>query len=947
MRFYEDLTHLQKNRMPQRAYYIPENDGACTLLNGQWDFRYYPADYLEEETDDRWDTIPVPSCWQLLGYEHPNYANSSYPYPVDMPYVPNENPMGIYRREFTVEQPQNRHYLVFEGVSSCLELYINGSFAGYSQGSHLQAEFDITDLVVPGANMVLAKVRKWCSGSYLEDQDFFRFNGIFRDVYLLSRPQGHIRDISLVTEDNRICIGLEGEAQVSLYDGKTLLDSRFVREQGSFTVEKPVLWNAEQPYLYDLVFEQAGETIRQRVGFVRYSVNSDGAFCVNGVPVKLKGVNRHDTHPTKGWCMSEEDLLLDLKQMKKLNINTIRTSHYPPTPKFLSMCDEMGFYVMLETDLESHGFGYRLPDFPGYDMVEHPEAWPCSRPEWKDAFLDRMVRAYHRDKNHSCIFSWSTGNESGHGDNHYEMIKFLRSVDSHRLIHSEDCSRSSETYPEFYNRTDMYSRMYTSPAFLAEYAKDESRTLPFFLCEYSHAMGNGPGDVKDYWDVIWQSPKLIGGCIWEWTDHTVLENGVGKYGGDWNEATHDGNFCCDGLTFHDRSFKAGSLNTKAVYQNMRCTLEAGSLHVTNLFDFTNLDKYTLRYTLIRDGELLEEKQLRLILAPKETAVLPVAAVESCRYGAYVECRLLDDTGYEVALTQLEVPAVKENLVAEGAPAEITETRHSFLVSGEGFQYTVSRRSGQLISIQKDGRELLTDRVRLTVLRAPTDNDQYIKNKWLREVGLFRSECLDRLCDKCYSCTAQGNTVTVEGSLAGISRVPFLRYRLQYTFFADGTLKVSLSGHIREDCVWLPRLGFEFRVPRQLDGFRYFGRGPWENYRDMYAHAPLGFYESNARQEYVPYIMPQEHGNHTGGRLLESESGLTFRSNGTFEFAVSHFSADQLTKAMHTDALTPEDTLIRIDYKNSGVGSNSCGPELLEPYRLNEKHIDRFEFYISL
>ena len=445
MRFYEDLNILEKNRLPQRAYYIPENEGGYQLLNGTWDFCYYQADILEETVPAKWDSIPVPSCWQLYGYENPNYTNINYPYPVDPPYVPDENPMGIYRRRFTVAKPENRHYIVFEGVSSNVELYINGKFAGYSQGSHLQAEFDITQLVIPGENEILAKVRKWCSGSYLEDQDFFRFNGIFRDVYLLSRPQGHIRDIHIVTEGNQILVDFEGSAKITLYDGKELLASCQAENKAAFTVENPTLWNAEKPYLYDLVFTYGEEILRQRVGFVRYTLDAESAFCVNGVRVKLKGINHHDTHPTKGWYESDEDLLLDLQQMKKLNINTIRTSHYPPTPKFLNFCDEMGFYVMLETDLETHGFAarYACETFsPGYDMVENPDEWTCSMPQWKEAYVDRMSRAYHRDKNHSCIFSWSTGNESGHGPNHMAMAEFIRLSEKLGILNEKgiDCT---------------------------------------------------------------------------------------------------------------------------------------------------------------------------------------------------------------------------------------------------------------------------------------------------------------------------------------------------------------------------------------------------------------------------------------------------------------------------------------------------------------------------
>ncbi len=946
MRFYEDLNHIQENRLPQRAYYIPEGKAVRTLLNGTWDFRYYKADFLAEKEISHWDTVSVPGCWQLQGYDHPQYTNQRYPYPVDMPYVPDENPLGIYRRKFSVEDPEACHYLVFEGVSSNLELYINDRYVGYSQGSHLQAEFDITAFVHAGENEILAKVRKWCSGSYLEDQDFFRFNGIFRDVYLLSRPQGHIRDIHIVTEGDQIRIDFEGEGDIDLYDGGHLLDSCHASQKAVFTVEKPVLWNAEKPYLYDLVFTSAGEIIRQRVGFVTYSINEELAFCVNGVPVKLKGINRHDTHPTNGWCQTLEELRYDLQQMKKLNMNTIRTSHYPPAPEFLNLCDEMGFYVMLETDLESHGFADRIPGKYGYDMVDHPEAWPCGRPEWRESFMDRMERAYHRDKNHTCIFSWSTGNESGHGPNHRAMADFIRKVDSRRLVHIEDASRDSEHHPWQMFSSDLYSRMYPSVEQVEKYAQDPNIPQPVFLCEYSHAMGNGPGDLKDYWDLFYRYPKLIGGCIWEWTDHTVLVDGVAKYGGDFGEDTHDGNFCADGLTFHDRSFKAGALFAKAAYQNIRCEWKDGVLSVTNLFDFTNLKEYTFRYAICADGEILEERTRNLDLEPKATACLPVTAPDSCEYYAYCNCFLYDSTGYEVAMSQLELD-VPCAALPQARPAQVVETEDAFIAQGTGFRYEISRHLGQLISIRKNGEELLTDRMRLTVMRAPIDNERKLKGQWYRAIGAWGDAGFDQVRHKCYRCTLEGNVVTVEGALAAISYVPFFQFRMQYRFFADGSVEVSLSGEVAEHSIWLPRLGFELRVPQKKDAFRYVGRGPGENYCDMYLHAPLGVYSSTAEKEYVPYIMPQEHGNHTGVKLLEMENGLTFRAEKGFECNVSHYSAMQLMMAQHTDELSPEDTIIRIDYKNSGLGSNSCGPELMEKYRLSEKKVENFTFRICV
>lgn len=359
MRNYEDLNRIQENRMPQRAYYIPENDDACTMLNGEWDFEFYSRDYDPKPAQK--GKIDVPSCWQCRGYEKPYYTNVIYPYPVDPPYVPNDNPLGVYTRKFEIKDKQKKHYIVFEGVCSCVELYINDKYVGYSQGSRLQAEFDISDYVKNGKNKVCAKVYKWCSGSYLEDQDCFRYNGIFRDVYILSRPLGHIKDIDIRTTDNSIKVEFEGSAKISLYDPEgRFLASQMSDGKAEFPVESPQMWTAETPRLYDLVFENAGEVIRQSTGFVKYGINERSAFTVNGVEVKLKGVNHHDTHPTNGYTMTDEEILNDLRLMKKMNINCIRTSHYPPTPRFLEFCNRMGFYVMLETDIEIHGFKNRF-----------------------------------------------------------------------------------------------------------------------------------------------------------------------------------------------------------------------------------------------------------------------------------------------------------------------------------------------------------------------------------------------------------------------------------------------------------------------------------------------------------------------------------------------------------------------------------------------------------
>ena len=949
MRIYENLSKICDNREPQRAYYMPNN---CVMLNGEWNFKFYEADFEESYIEKEWGKIDVPSCWQARGYESPNYVNVAYPIPYDPPFVPTKNPMGIYMREFDVTDTSRKTYIVFEGVSSFLELYINDKYVGYSMGSHLQAEFDISDFVVKGKNKITAKVRKWCLGTYLEDQDSFRYNGIFRDVYLLSRPEGHIRDIDIKTEKNSINISFDGEAEVSVYDAdEKLISSQYAKKAVSFEIEAPVLWNAEKPYLYEVKFEYKGEVITQKVGFVTYGIGESYEFLVNGREVKLKGVNHHDTHPENGWTMTDKEIMDDLLLMKKLNINTIRTSHYPPTPKFLEMCDELGFYVMLETDLETHGGVNREAGGKGYDCLGNPE-WPCENPEFAEAFLERMERAYNRDKNHACIFSWSTGNESGHGKNHVAMLEYIKSVDKKRLTHAEDASKESEM-SEFYgvdttsyaDRTDIYSRMYESTEGMLQKAENPDFKHPYFLCEYAHAMGNGPGDVCDYWDIIYKYPKLIGGCIWEWADHTFLENGVAKYGGDFKcEVTNDGNFCCDGMVFYDRSLKAGSLEIKAAYQYMDCALAGDELEVLNRYDFTNLSEYTFKYEVKVDGEVIEENTLSLDIEPKAKKRIKISLPEKAGLGAFVNCYLLDKSGYAVAQKQLEIKVKEDGKKLCGAPCAVSETDSFIIFEGDGFKYRFSKDLGTFVSIEKAGKEQLGAPIRITSMRAPVDNERNIKNKWYWE-NIWQGENIDRQFDKVYSCERRNNEVTVTASLAGVSRTPYFRYTVKYSVFADGTVKTELSGKVKECCMWLPRLGFEIIAPYENAGFRYFGMGPYENYADMHHASMIDFFDSSADKEYVPYVMPQEHGNHTRVKLLSIKDGLSFKAETEMEINVSNYGAKALAAAMHTDELRKSgQTVIRIDYKNSGLGSNSCGPVLLEKYRLSEKDI-KFTFYM--
>lgn len=932
MREYENLNQLHTNREPARTHYIPydsfekavrgerSESAYYQLLNGVWDFKFYERDIDEEETIQYTDSIPVPSCWQCYGYEEPYYTNVNYPYPVDPPYVPDDNPMGVYRRNITLTQEWSvrRTYIVFEGVSSHLSLYVNGTFVGSSMGSHLPAEFELTGFLRPGENELTVKVRKWCLGSYLEDQDFFRYNGIFRDVYLLSRDADRLWDLEIKADDKAITYTGAGTCTILDQDGKEA------------DLTSPVLWNAEKPYLYTAVIQHGTEYIAQRVGLRRIAVSPIGELLINGVAVKLKGINHHDTHPEHGYYETDEEIRRDLLLMKSLNMNCIRTSHYPPTPYFLELCDELGFYVVDETDIETHGFTNRNPG-AGYD-VESMD-WICRQPEWEAAYVERAVRMVERDKNHPCVILWSLGNESGYGENFAAMSRWIHMRDNSRLVHYEGANVSGNP-----DTVDVTSYMYPDIQYIDELAQSDDMR-PVFLCEYSHAMGNGPGDPMDYWRLIYSRPKLIGGCIWEWADHTFIRGGVCLYGGDFGEMTEDGNFCCDGLVFHDRSFKAGTLEAKRAYQPMWTEWENGQLKVQNCYDFTNLSEFTLNWAIEADGAVFDTGSAVLELPPHtaKTVDLGFRLPEACSLGCYLNLSLVRD-GAEYAVSQHEMAVAK-------TPAAYCETsgsisfdreKDTILIQGDGFVHRFNAQYGML----EDINGLTDGMASLSAWRAPTDNDRQIKLKWGYMNGdNWAGQNLNRSFSKVYSCTVQDNAITVTGSLSGVARSPFFRYTAVYRFFDDGSISVRLSGRVKEECIWLPRLGFTFKVPKSSGSFTYFGMGPGETYCDLHHYAKTGLYQSSAAQEYVPYIMPQEHGNHYGTKLLKLENGLTFAADDTFEINVSEYTADMLTNAAHTDELSKDDSInVRIDYKVSGIGSGSCGAQLIDDYKLDEKEI---------
>lgn len=984
MALLQDASVLQIGREPERAYYLPYSSKTAALdcgdsdltlsLNGEWGFAYYNRVFdVEDEVfspDHAFaETIPVPSNWQLHGYDVPQYTNVEYPIPVDAPFVPDDNPAGVYGRDFDIPADWNGRqvYLRFEGVAPCLLVYVNGQEVGYSQGSHLPSEFDITPYIKAGKNRLTVLVAKWCAGTYLEDQDFYRMSGIFRDVYILSRPKTHLWDYFIHTDLDAACRNaritvdytLSGggeDVTMELYapDGKPIAG-----DSSGFDVKDAVLWTAETPHLYTLLFHCNGEWICEKVGIRKVEVSEKGELLINGVSVKLKGVNRHDMHPDYGYVTPRNLLEQELIDMRRLNINTIRTSHYPNTPEFYKLCDKYGFYVVDETDIENHGY---TTCFSGEDYQYQPfnNRWPCQNPMFREAYLDRARRMVERDKNRACVFMWSMGNESGYGENHILMSKWIRSRDTSRLVHYEGANVVGNP-----DTVDVVSYMYPQLADLEKWATNNDMR-PVFLCEYCHAMGNGPGDMRDYWELFEKYPKLIGGCIWEWADHSVKRDGKYLYGGDFGETPHDGNFCVDGLVFPDRSLKAGSKNAKAVYQYIRARyLGDGKIEVENRHNFIDLCGYRMVVTLVCDETEMVVGETELSAAPGKSEVVqvPFDMPKACALGAYLTMsfRLKESTwyaeaGYEVAFCQAELPVPRKprQIPATGTLA-VTESKERITVSGDGFSYGFHKLYGVIDSLQKDGKELLAARAKVSAWRAPTDNDRYIKLKWGSYYENYRNNAgMNLSYNKCYGirlAEQSENRVVIAADTAIVTnaKAPLVVVHTVYTITPDGGIVHDIQGRVLDSAPYLPRFGMEYTFVKGAEQLEYFGMGPDENYQDMHAHARMGYFSSTVSEQYVPYIMPQEHGNHTGVRLvrLACGKGTVEVTGDELEMSALHYTARDLDCAQHDWELTPRDeTILRIDYRVSGIGSGSCGPQLLEKYRLSEKQVS-YRFVMRL
>ncbi len=910
--------------LPPRAYYIPfdgsetqhtrrEDSARFLSLNGVWKITPYACvadaeNFFEREGDKE---INVPFCVQFYGYDYFQYTNVKYPFPFNPPKIPAQNPCYHLSRKFDYKGGGEKAYLVFEGVDSCFYVYLNGKEVGFSQISHRISEFDVTPYIKEGENKLDVLVLKWCKGSYLEDQDKWRFTGIFRDVYLLRRPEGHIVDFKITTdisgEDGIVEFENRSDATASL----TLCDKTQTAEGGKrvrFEVKNARLWSAETPYLYDLTIECAHETIYQRVGICTSEVK-DGIFLFNHKPVKFYGVNRHDFHPQKGMAVGYEDMLADIKLMKKLSVNAVRTSHYPASPLFLELCSEYGLYVMSESDVECHGCVLKNGDYDtkNFSVLAEDE-------DFKEAFLLRQIVNVETNKNMPCVVMWSIGNESGWGKNLIAAAEEVKRRDD-RPVHYEGIFYCDRKKYDYYNAPlDVVSRMYPTWQWMKDgYLSDKKEKRPLVLCEYAHAMGNGPGSLEEYWRVMESSPRFMGGFIWEWKDHGILTEQGYRYGGDFGEKQHDGNFCIDGIVAPDLKLKAGTLMMKKAYQPLAFEKRGGELVVFNKNYFA-AECGTL--CLERAGSM--EKHAVLI-GPRESVCIPAEGDFNVRYfreGAEDECAR--EQFYTAPEKQIPFTASQFSVSEEEGLLRVT--------AGET-KYALDLKTGEIESVTKGNERY--GRIALNLWRAPLDNDMFIRKKW-EESGLMDA----RPRVKKYRVTQEGITFRIEA--ASVGRSPVLKAELCYSFAEEGVrIDVVYKVLQARKLVFLPRIGFALKLPAAYHKLRYLAYGERETYCDCRSFAFKGEYEGEVASQYHRYVKPQESGSHCGAEWAEVTDGTNLiRAEGMKSFSALPYSAEELTKAKHDDELPISDaTYFSADLWMSGLGTNACGPLPDEEYRV--------------
>ena len=1000
-RYYENLSVLHENTMPARAYYIPasrrmdnlvehrEESDRMQLLNGTWKFQYFNSIYdiqdsfFEKNYDtENFDEIQVPSVWQMAGYDTHQYTNIRYPFPFDPPYVPQDIPCGAYVHtfEYSRDEKASKAFLNFEGVDSCFYVWINGSYIGYSQVSHMTSEFDVTDVLQDGTNTVAVLVMKWCDGSYLEDQDKFRMSGIFRDVYILKRPKQAISDYHIKTRIEDMLAKVEIEMKFySPLNVKISIEDRngavvalgSIAEEGTAVLEiaSPELWNTENPYLYKLILETENEVIVDHIALRKIEIK-DQVIYLNGQKIKFRGVNRHDSDPVTGFTISLEQLTTDLTLMKQHNFNAIRSSHYPNAPFFYEMCDKYGFMVIDEADIEAHGpfMIYRKED-TDYNRFKRWNEKIADDPVWEEAIVDRVKLMVERDKNRFCIVMWSMGNESAYGCNFEKALEWTKNFDPDRITQYESARYRNydETYD--YSNLDVYSRMYPALSEIQEYL-DKDGSKPFLLVEYCHSMGNGPGDFEDYFQMIQDNDKMCGGFVWEWCDHAIAhgtaENGktIYAYGGDHGEEIHDGNFCMDGLVYPDRTVHTGLLEYKNVYRPARVisyNKESGELVLHNYMDFDDLKDYVkISYELTQDGLVISKGILpEFSVAPhgegKTNLKINVPENGKCYlkliYHLKKELPLLDEDhilGFdEIEVSQKDAKCqLAEKWVEKtvtDSELQVSEDDTQIHIKGREFAYTIDRRTALFTEMKFAGREYLNHPMELNIWRAPTDNDMYIKSEW-------KKAHYDKAYTRAYTTEVvqgkHGVKITSHASVVAETVQKILDVTITWKIEAAGKIDADIAVTKDDEFPDLPRFGVRMFLDKKLSAARYFGMGPQESYCDKHQAASHGLYHANVDDLHEDYIRPQENGSHYDCEYVElnnSRYGIVVSAENAFSFNASYYTQEELEKKTHNYELTESDSVVFcVDYALNGIGSNSCGPVVLDQYRFDDV-LFRFQF----
>ncbi len=1000
-RYYENLSVLHENTMPARAYYIPaskrmdnlvehrEESDRMQLLNGTWKFQYYNSIYdiqgsfFEKDYDTKnFDEIQVPSVWQMAGYDTHQYTNIRYPFPFDPPYVPQDIPCGVYAHTFVYHKDENapKAFLNFEGVDSCFYVWINGSYVGYSQVSHMTSEFDITDILQDGENTIAVLVMKWCDGSYLEDQDKFRMSGIFRDVYILKRPEQAICDYYVKTKVEDLLAKVELDVKfyapvsvkISIEDENgAVVAIGSVEKEGTAELEiaNPELWNTENPYLYKLILETENEVIVDHLALRKIEIK-DQVIYLNGQKIKFRGVNRHDSDPVTGFTISVEQITTDLTLMKQHNFNAIRSSHYPNAPFFYEMCDKYGFMVIDEADIEAHGpfMLYRKED-TDYNRFKRWNERIADDPAWEAAIVDRVKLMVERDKNRFCIVMWSMGNESAYGCNFEKALEWTKKFDPDRITQYESARYRNydETYD--YSNLDVYSRMYPALSEIQEYL-DKDGSKPFLLVEYCHSMGNGPGDFEDYFQMIQDNDKMCGGFVWEWCDHAInhgiAENGktIYAYGGDHGEDIHDSNFCMDGLVYPDRTVHTGLLEYKNVYRPARVVSydkESGELVLHNYMDFDDLRDYVkISYELTQDGLVINKgKVSEVSVAPhsegKTNLKINVPEKGKCYlkliYHLKKEIPLMEKD-YILGFDEIEVSQkdakcqlAKKWLEKTGTNSElqVNENDTQIHIKGREFVYTIDKRTALFTEMKFAGREYLNHPMELNIWRAPTDNDMYIKSEW-------KKAHYDKAYTRAYTTEAvqgkYGVKISSHASVVAETVQKILDVKITWTIDDAGKIDADITATKDAEFPDLPRFGVRMFLYKKLSEVKYFGMGPQESYCDKHQAASHGMYQANVGDLHEDYICPQENGSHYACEYVELNNGrygIVASAKNAFSFNASYYTQEELEKKMHNYELTESDSVVFcVDYALNGIGSNSCGPVVLDRYRFDDV-LFRFQF----